>query len=320
MNGENESDSIIEISELSKVFKVGFWGRKVNAVQGLNLEVRSNEIFGFLGPNGAGKTTTIKMILNLIYQTKGEIKIFGKPNTDVGLRKRIGFLPENPYFYDYLKAREFLNFYGQLMDLSRSERNAKTGELLKMVGLENVDNIQLRRFSKGMVQRLGLAQALINDPDLVILDEPMSGLDPVGRKEMRDIILDMKRQGKTVFFSTHILPDVEMVCDRVAIIHDGKMRAIGALSDILGPTVKNVDVTVGGIDDESRLSEFAERIIRSGNIVHLSLERPELLDKLIRCVLEMGGGIIEVFPRRQSLETYFLEKVGENDNGTEDSI
>jgi len=309
--------TVLEMSNLTKVFRVGFLGRKVTAVTDLNLDIRNNEIFGFLGPNGAGKTTTIKMILRLIHPTRGEIKILGRPNSDVKIRSKIGFMPENPYFYDYLTAGEFLRFYGQLMNISHRDRDQKAKELLNLVGLKDAENTQLRKFSKGMIQRVGIAQALLNDPELVILDEPMSGLDPVGRKEIRDIILDMKSKGKTVFFSTHILPDVEMICDRVGIIRNGHLSAVGTLSEILGPSVKGVEITARDIKDESALKGVTGRIVRQGNLINMVLENPEMLDDLLRSVLGQGGHVVEVFPHRQSLEAYFLEAIGENEKGPE---
>lgn len=301
-----DAEPVIGIRGLSKVFRVGFWGKKVEALKGLDLDVRPNEIFGFLGPNGAGKTTTIKSILRLIYPTKGEIKLFGKPNNQVSIRSRIGFLPENPYFYDYLTAMEFMTFYGQLMSLGRAERTEKSMELLRKVGLEGRGDMQLRKFSKGMVQRVGLAQAMLNDPDLVILDEPMSGLDPLGRKEIRDIIVDMKKAGKTVFFSTHILPDVEMICDRVGIIREGRIMNVGTLEEILHAAIQGVEVTVKGVKFPDLPSEgVIEKVVR-GELLHIILDDASRVDNLIRVALGKGGSVIEVAPRRESLESYFM--------------
>ncbi len=317
MDGTAVSQTVLEVKNLTKVFRVGFWGKKIWAVRDLDIDVRRNEIFGFLGPNGAGKTTTIKAILGLIYPTRGKIRLFGKPHSDVKIRSRIGFLPENPYFYDYLSAGEFMHFYGQLVNLPRSEKYEKSKELLKLVGLEDAAGIQLRKFSKGMLQRLGLAQALLGDPELIILDEPMSGLDPIGRKEIRDLILRMKENGKTVFFSTHILPDVEMICDRVGIIHSGRLSAVGTLSEILGSSLEGVEVTVSGITDEKAIDSVISRIVRQGDILHIALDDPNNLDGLLRKVLDQGGKIIEVFGHRRSLEDYFLEAVGEEHDDSE---
>lgn len=193
------SESVLKVEALSKTFKVGFWGRKVTAVQQLDLEVRRGEVFGFLGPNGAGKTTTLKMLMGLIYPTSGTAWLFGRQIGSLDARRRLGFLPESPYFYDYLTGAEFLRFYGHLFGLRGDLLERRVSDLLEMVGMSHVRHLQLRKFSKGMLQRVGIAQALINDPELVVLDEPMSGLDPVGRKEIRDLILHLKGSGKTIF-------------------------------------------------------------------------------------------------------------------------
>lgn len=295
----------VEIKGLVKVFRVGFWGKRLWAVNGVDLTVNRNEIFGFLGPNGAGKTTTIKAMLRLIFPTKGEIKLLGVPHSDVALREKIGFLPENPYFYDYLTAKEFMVFYGYLLGISRKTSLWKTKELLKKVGLEGAENLQLRKFSKGMLQRIGLAQALLNDPDLVVLDEPMSGLDPLGRKEIRDLIMGLKREGKTVFFSTHILPDVEMICDRVGIIRKGKIVAVGALDEILKTPVEDVEITVRGLDEEVVRGFSKTDIVVRGDTFHFIVDELRV-DEILKDVLDKGGKVIEVFPRRESLESYFV--------------
>jgi len=302
----SEAEPVISIKGLRKVFRAGFWGRKVEALKGLDLDVRPNEIFGFLGPNGAGKTTTIKAILRLIYPSSGSIKLFGKPNNNVPIRGRIGFLPENPYFYDYLTAKEFMSFYGQLLSIGRAERAAKSKELLRMVGLEAKEDLQLRKFSKGMVQRVGLAQALLNDPDLVVLDEPMSGLDPLGRKEIRDVIVNLKKAGKTVFFSTHILPDVEMICDRVGIIREGRIVSVGTLDEILHAATQGVEVTVKGVKFSDLPAEGVANNVLRGDTLHITLDDASRVDNLIRVVLGKGGSVIEVSPRRESLESYFM--------------
>lgn len=306
-NAAADSTPVIKVKGLCKTFKVGFWGRKVEAVKDLDLEIYPNEIFGFLGPNGAGKTTAIKSILGLIHPTSGKISIFDQPHDRVSIRSRIGFLPETPYFYDYLTADEFMNFYGRLLGVDRSERHEKGRRLLEEVGLKGAEKLQLRKFSKGMIQRIGMAQALLNDPDLVILDEPMSGLDPLGRKEVRDIILRLKEQGKTVFFSTHILPDVEMICDRVGIIREGEMVEVGSLHDILETSDKGVEVTVKGVQLSDLPKKIASSHVMRGDTLHMILEKTDRLSELLSAVIEKNGQIIDVSPHRESLESYFVQ-------------
>jgi len=225
---------VITTEGLTKEFRVGFRMKRVLALDNLNLKVEEGEIFGYIGPNGAGKTTTLKIIMGLIYPTSGNVQIFGRDIKDINIKMDIGFLPEAPYFYDYLTAREFLDFYSQLFGLGKKERERRIEELLDMVDLRLVKDTQLRKFSRGMLQRIGIAQALINDPKLVVLDEPMSALDPVGRTKIRDVILRLKDEGKTVFFSSHILSDVEMICDRVGLLVNGKLKEIGKLEELLG--------------------------------------------------------------------------------------
>jgi ABC-2 type transport system ATP-binding protein len=224
---------VININQLTKAYLLGLGQTKIVALEGLDLEVKEGEVFGFLGPNGAGKTTTIKILVGLMRPTSGTAQLFGEEGSNAKVRSKIGFLAESPYFYEYLTALEFLAFYGQLFDLSKNDIKQRSSALLKQVGLESSENVQLRKFSKGMLQRIGIAQALINDPELVILDEPMSGLDPIGRKEMRELMRALKSQGKTIFFSSHIIHDVEVICDRVGILVHGKLLAIGRIDEIV---------------------------------------------------------------------------------------
>ncbi|NJL16514.1 MAG: ABC transporter ATP-binding protein [Nitrospira sp.] len=222
-----DSEQIITVDHLSKIFKVGFWGRRVTAVDELSLDVRRGEIYGFLGPNGAGKTTTIKMLMGLIYPSRGTAHLFGRPIGDQAAKAKVGFLPESPYFYDYLTSREFLRFYGHLFGLLGVTLDKRIDELLELVGMTHARDLQLRKFSKGMLQRVGIAQALINDPELVNLwMSRCRGLDPIGRKEVRDLIVRLKESGKTVMFSSHILHDAELLCDRVAMIMKGETRCV----------------------------------------------------------------------------------------------
>src|SRR5215204_6086525 len=225
---------VIEIENLTKDYEVGFWRkRKVRALDGLTLSIEREQIFGFLGANGAGKTTTLKLLMRLIFPTEGSARILGSDIMDVSMHNRIGYLPENPYFYDYLTAREFLNFCGQIFGSSGTVRDNRSRELLRRVRLdENKWNTQLRKFSKGMLQRVGLAQALVNDPEVVFLDEPMSGLDPIGRREVRDLIAALRQEGKTVFMCSHILSDIEVLCDRVAILKGGRLAQEGYLDEL----------------------------------------------------------------------------------------
>ncbi len=219
----------IEIENLTKDYPYGFLQmKKKRSLEALTMQVQVGEVFGFLGPNGAGKSTTIKLLMRLIFPTAGTARILGKPISDIGMHKDVGYLPEQPYFYDYLTAAELLDYFARFHDFDAAERKRRVAEMLEKVGLATAGRIQLRKYSKGMLQRVGLAQAILHDPAVVVLDEPMSGLDPVGRREVRDIILELKKQGKTVLFSTHILSDAEMLCDRVGVIVGGKLQGVGA--------------------------------------------------------------------------------------------
>ena len=223
----------IEILGLQKTYWVGFWRKRAKrALRPFHLAVEEGEIFGFLGPNGAGKTTTLKLLMGLVFPTAGSARILGMDANDPRVKAQIGFLPEQPYFYDYLTARELLEYYGQLSGVAAKDRAKKVEAMLQRVGLPDAGDIQLRKFSKGMLQRVGIAQAILHDPKVVFLDEPMSGLDPMGRREVRDLIEQLKKEGKIVFFSTHILSDAEALCDRVAIIHLGELRSVGVVADL----------------------------------------------------------------------------------------
>jgi ABC-2 type transport system ATP-binding protein len=227
------SETVLELIELTKVFR-GFWGReRVKAVDGLNLEVKQGEVFGLLGPNGSGKTTTVRMILGLLFPTQGAIRVFGKGPRDVDIKKRIGYMPEESHLYAYLNAEETLDFFGRLFGLAPKERERRTEALIDMVGLKRARRRPLGEFSKGMARRIGLAQSLINDPDLLILDEPTTGLDPVGAREMKDLILTLRDRGKTVFLCSHLLADVQEICDRICILYGGKRRALGTVEELL---------------------------------------------------------------------------------------
>jgi len=302
----------IRTDGLTKEFRLGLGRQRVVALDRLNLEVHQGEIFGFLGHNGAGKTTTIKLLLGLLAPTAGQAWILDRPIEDVTIKQQVGFLPEAPYFYEYLTAEEFLTFYGQLFGLGGAPLTKKVEELLEMVALTDARRLQLRKFSKGMLQRIGLAQALINDPALVVLDEPMSGLDPIGRRDVRDIILGLKEEGKTVFFSTHILPDVEMICDRVGILVRGRLRAVGTVQDLVGTSgVASVEMVVAGLTDAG--IQEAERqggkVLRRGAQVLLRLDDPSRVDSLVELVLRSGGRLVSLVPHKRTLEDLFLEQV-----------
>lgn len=307
----SEQTPVIQIRDLHKSFRTGFFRKLKKAVQGLSLTVSEGEVFGFLGPNGAGKTTTIKMIMGLIFPTSGSTELFGLPSNDIRAKERVGFLPENPHFYEYLSGYEFLNFYGRLFGLSGSQRPARVERLLEQVGMMHARDVPLRKYSKGMLQRIGIAQALINDPDLVILDEPMSGLDPLGRKDVRDIIFKLKEQGKTVFFSSHILQDVEMICDRVAILANGTLRKVGTLSELLNEQeAHESELTVSGLEPvvQERLVQMANRVVVPGKRITLAFSQPKL-DEALSFVIREKGRVESVVPLKGTLEELFVQEI-----------
>jgi ABC-2 type transport system ATP-binding protein len=306
----------IRVAGLTKSFPVGFLGLKRRTVlRDLNLAVQRNEIYGYLGPNGSGKTTTLKILMGLLSPDLGSVTILGSPLASPSWRHRCGFLPEHPYFYDYLTASEYLDYVGRLFALSRSERVERSRELLRLLGLRRSADLPLRRYSKGMVQRLGIAQALINDPDVVFLDEPMSGLDPIGRHLVRSIILDLKRRGKTVFFSTHILPDAETLCDRVALLRSGELVKVGRIDEILGLEVAHMEVVASGLE-VSGLAEVPGIKQRQliGERWRLEVDE-QALGGVVRAVEGAGGRILSVYPVRQSLEEYFFKEMAMAQDG-----
>ena len=303
----------VETIGLTKDFPVGFWRKRSKRVlDGLSLRVEPGEIFGLLGPNGAGKTTTLKILLRLIFPTSGTARILGKELQDVTTHARIGFLPENPSFYDYLTAAELLNYAGGLFGLGSSETRRRSARLLEEVGLAESRNLPLRKFSKGMLQRLGLAQSLINDPELVFLDEPMSGLDPLGRREVRDLILGLKEKGTTVFFSTHILSDAEMLCDRVAILNRGRMHGCGELREILAPGVASTEIVIESPDPVllDRLKPYGA-VLRTAARVCIQVPKESDVPAVLERVLGSGAKIISLNPVKVSLEDYFLAQLAQ---------
>ena len=305
------TDCVLQTEELSKVFRVGFWGRRVTAVDHLSLSVRRGEVFGFLGPNGAGKTTTLKMLMGLIYPTSGQATIFGHPVGDPAAKAKLGFLPESPYFYDYLTSREFLAFYGHLFGLRGVSLNKRADELLELVGMTHARDLQLRKFSKGMLQRVGIAQALINDPELIVLDEPMSGLDPIGRKEVRDLILNLKELGKTVMFSSHILHDAELLCDRVAMILRGKLVACGEVADLIerGAT-QHVEMVIDRLPVEGleQVRLLSAKVVQQGERVMVVLNSQHQVDEALEIVRAAKAKVVSLTPHKASLEDLFIQE------------
>jgi ABC-2 type transport system ATP-binding protein len=303
----------LETIELTKDYRLGFWrNRTKRALDRLNLRIEAGEVFGLLGPNGAGKTTTLKLLFRLIFPTSGTARILGKPLDDLSLRFRIAYLPENPGFYEHLTAQEFLNYVASLFGLSAAERRRRLGALIDQLGLAASRNLPLRRFSKGMIQRLGIAQALINDPEMVFLDEPMSGLDPLGRREVREVILRLKERQKTVFFSTHILADAETLCDRVAVLHHGRLQGCGELNTILCLGVSTTELVLEGPSAEvmAALRPYASSVIRTGERVRLEIPEEANVQKSLEIILRGRTKLISVNPVKRSLEDYFLQKVG----------
>jgi ABC-2 type transport system ATP-binding protein len=301
--------SAIEILGLEKTYQVGFWRKRPKlALRPLNLTLEDGEIFGFLGPNGAGKTTTLKLLMGLIFPTAGSARILGRDWTDPEVKAQIGFLPEQPYFYDHLTAHELLNYYAQLSGVPAKERSQRVESTLQKVGLPDVKGVQLRKFSKGMLQRIGIAQAILHDPKLVFFDEPMSGLDPMGRREVRDLMEQLKQEGKTVFFSTHILSDAEALCDRVAIIHKGELRGVGAIEDLTSSVAGKVELIWQGSQVPSAIKALGAESHLSGDMIRAVVDESRqeaAIDALRREHLRL----ISLTPVRTSLETYFLEKL-----------
>jgi ABC-2 type transport system ATP-binding protein len=307
----SEGRSIVEVRDLVKDVRPGFGVRRKRILHGISLDVREGEIFGFIGPNGAGKTTTLKVLMGLIRPTSGHARILGHDVRETAFRRHVGFLPENPYFYEFLTGREFLRFYARVSGVRRGEREGRISELLDWVGLTAAADQRLRTYSKGMLQRVGIAQALVHDPQVVFLDEPMSGLDPIGRKEIRDLILRLHAEGKTVFMNTHILSDVELLCHRVAIIVQGRIRYAGSVDEFLDAGERESDLVLAGFP-----SELAEELEEGfGATLREIGDRTEVrvAEKHVGVVLERalarGAAVMSVVPHRVSLETIFLSAV-----------
>jgi ABC-2 type transport system ATP-binding protein len=299
----------IEILGLEKTYMVGFWRKRPKcALSPLQLTVEDGEIFGFLGPNGAGKTTTLKLLMGLVFPTAGTARILGREWTDPSVKAQIGFLPEQPYFYDYLTAHELLEYYGQLSGVPPKERKQRVEQVLDQVGLSDVQGVQLRKFSKGMLQRAGIAQAIVHNPKLVFFDEPMSGLDPMGRREVRDLMEQLKHEGKTVFFSTHILSDAEALCDRVAIIHKGELRGVGAIEELTSSVQGKVEVIWQGSQIPASIKALGAECHVTGDRVRVIINENQQ-DMVIDTLRRERLRLIAVIPVRTSLEAYFVEKL-----------
>lgn len=297
----------IEILGLAKSYTGGFWRKSLKpALEPLHLAVEDGETFGFLGPNGAGKTTTLKLLMGIIFPTSGTARILGRDFRDPQVKKQIGFLPEQPYFYDYLNATELLDYYAQLSGISAGERRKRVPALLDRVGLADAGRKQLRKFSKGMLQRVGIAQAIVHDPQVVFLDEPMSGLDPAGRREIRELIQQLKSEGKTIFFSTHILSDAEALCDRVAVVHKGELRGIGVVEDLKSKTADTAEVVWQGLHALDCLSRFLLKSHVTGDTIRgvISCQNTDLLLDQLR---QQHARLISFTPLHGGLEDYFVE-------------
>ncbi len=302
------SAPVLEVEDLHKTFRIGFFGKRVEALRGVSFRVQKGEVFGLLGPNGAGKTTTLKTVLGLIRPTKGAVRLMGEPAGTASARAKLGYMPENPYIYQYLKPLEFLDLCGRLLGMNAGERLSRSRAILERVGLSDALDRPIGKFSKGMMQRAGLAQALLHDPELLILDEPMSGLDPIGRKEVRDILTEERRRGKTLIITTHILSDIEMICDHVAIVNRGRITANGSLAELLKPEVRRVEIELTSVNDELRalLATLAHTVEHDGVRSHVVVEGEEELPRLLREALAHNATVVEVTPHRETLEDLFV--------------
>ncbi len=301
----------IEIQGLEKSYKTGFFRNKLKqGLKPLTLTVTEGEVFGYLGPNGAGKTTTLKLLLGLVFPSGGSAKILGRDLGDIDVKRQIGFLPEQPYFYDHLTPLELLDYYARLSGVEPRDRKRQIEKSLSRVGLTDSGKTQLRKFSKGMLQRVGIAQAIVHDPKLVLLDEPMSGLDPVGRREVRDLVQELNEEGKTIFFSTHILSDAETLCDRVAVLNKGELKGVGVVADLLREVSGDVEVVWSGAQAIPVLSALGARCHATGDVVRAVL--PErLLDTAVDALRRNQGRLTSVTPVRATLEDYFLARIGD---------
>lgn len=303
----------VEITNLTKDYEVGFWRkRKVRALDDLSLSIDEGQIFGFLGANGAGKTTTLKLLMRLIFPTSGSARILGHDIQDVRMHRRIGYLPENPYFYDYLTARELVEYCAELFGLDAAARRKRAADLLARVKLDEKRwDTQLRKFSKGMLQRVGLAQSLVNDPEIVFLDEPMSGLDPVGRRQVRDLIASLRDEGKTVFMCSHILSDIEVLCDRVAILKKGRLAQAGYLDELRArpDDPHQMEVMATGVDAATLKQHLPEgQITPTPRGLRIEISAENEIEEVLAALRKTGGKVVSVQPIKQSLEELFMDQ------------
>jgi ABC-2 type transport system ATP-binding protein len=309
----------VRTRELTKDYPVGFWRpRPYRALDRLSIDVAEGDVFGFLGPNGAGKTTTLKLLMQLVFPTSGDLEILGRPVGDVATRRRIGYLPENPYFYDHLTAEELLDYYGRLFGMPAADRRRRASVTLDRLGIGAERRLQLRKFSKGMLQRLGLAQALLNDPDVLFLDEPMSGLDPLGRRDVRALVLELRDQGRTIFFSSHILSDAEALCSRVAIVAKGRLAAAGRLSDLGEFAVQGWELVMAGVPAPAldRVRTRARRVLTvEGDRYVIDLPPDGRPEELLRELTAAGATLVSLNPVRETLEDVFVRRVAEVGEG-----
>jgi ABC-2 type transport system ATP-binding protein len=304
------SDIVLRADRLAKTFHLGFFRKRVEAVTDASFDVRRGEVFGYLGPNGSGKTTTLKMLMGLVFPSRGRAEVLGRGVPNRQAKRRLGYLPESPYFYEYLSPEEFLDLAGALSDVPRRERRKRADGLITRVGLDHARGRPLRKFSKGMLQRIGIAQALMGDPELVVLDEPMTGLDPIGRKEIRDLMLELKREGRTVLYSTHILPDVELTCDRVAMIFAGRIRNVGPLSELLTARLLSTEVCLRhGVGQVPTLPQGG-KLRESPDGLLVDLPEGSDVDAFLRVALTANCSVTSVTPRRESLEDLFVREAG----------
>ncbi len=300
---------MLKVENLIKDFATGFLRKKVRVLKGVSFSVNKGEIFGFVGPNGAGKTTTFKVVLGFVPITDGNVELMGKPLGDVDVKKHIGYLPENPYFYDYLTGEELLRYMGELHGLNGKGLSSRIDELLEKVKMSHARKVQLRKYSKGMLQRVGVAQALINDPEFLILDEPMSGLDPIGQREIKDLILEEKKKGKTILLSSHMLSDVEALCDRVGVVMSGKVVKIGELGQLFEEIHTDYEMLLKGVDEKiiKNLSDLRVAVEYRAGFIVLRFDE-DIKARVFQVVSDSGADIVSLHPLRKSLEGLFVEE------------